>query len=176
MLLSHGGQGMTMASLSNGGHLMVPNAAGYTVPGTVVEQAALGYLHANCANCYNDSPDGLLFPSLDMRLRAGDSGVTQTAAYVSSWSTKWERRVERLKLGDQPPHAGVSEIWSRGHARSVDKVPTMREPMTMWQELFELTNDAFGHVRLLGPRIEDLFELDAAALLLALHQGLGDIS
>lgn len=80
--LSHTGSDVTMATLSNDGHLMVPNAAGYTVPGTPVEQAALGYLHANCASCHNDSPDGLLFPSLDMRLRAADTDATQTAAYL----------------------------------------------------------------------------------------------
>lgn len=80
--LSHAGSDVTMATLSNDGHLMVPNAAGYTVPGTPVEQAALGYLHANCATCHNDSPDGLIFPPLDMRLRAADTDATQTAAYL----------------------------------------------------------------------------------------------
>lgn len=80
--LSHTGSGVTMATLSNDGHLMVPNAAGYAVPGTPVEQAALGYLHANCANCHNDSPDGLIFPSLDMRLRVADTDPTQTASYL----------------------------------------------------------------------------------------------
>jgi hypothetical protein len=80
--LSHSGSGVTMASLSNGSALMVPNAAGYTVPGTPTDQAALGYFHANCASCHNDSSDGLLFPPLDMRLRAADSDVTQTASYL----------------------------------------------------------------------------------------------
>ncbi|MEZ4443369.1 MAG: hypothetical protein R3B72_30140 [Polyangiaceae bacterium] len=81
--LSHTGPGATMQTLSDGGYLLAPNAAGYTVPGTPTDQAALGYLHANCANCHNDSADGLFFPMLDMRLRVADTMVDQTAAYQS---------------------------------------------------------------------------------------------
>jgi len=45
------------------------------VPGEPVTQAALGYLHANCAHCHN--PRGSAFPDtdLDLRLRSGDTSA-----------------------------------------------------------------------------------------------------
>jgi hypothetical protein len=32
----------------------------------LIEQAALGYLHANCANCHNDTADGIGFLGMNM--------------------------------------------------------------------------------------------------------------
>jgi hypothetical protein len=51
--LSHGGAGLTMQKLSDWGWLSVPARDGFSVPGTPVQQAALGYLHANCGGCHN---------------------------------------------------------------------------------------------------------------------------
>jgi len=81
--LSHEGAGLTMASLSADGSLAVPNAAGFTVPGDATAQAALGYFHANCGNCHNDSSDGLFFPFIDMRLQSTDATVEGSGIYTS---------------------------------------------------------------------------------------------
>jgi hypothetical protein len=51
--LSHGGAGLTMQKLSDWGWLTVPARDGFIVPGTPVQRAALGYLHANCGGCHN---------------------------------------------------------------------------------------------------------------------------
>lgn len=51
--LSHGGDGLTMQKLSDWGWLSVPARNGFEVPGTPVQKAALGYLHANCGGCHN---------------------------------------------------------------------------------------------------------------------------
>jgi hypothetical protein len=51
--LSHDGDGLTMQKLSDAGWLTTPARAGFKVPGTAVQQAALGYLHANCGGCHN---------------------------------------------------------------------------------------------------------------------------
>ena len=53
--LSHAGPGLTMATLSAEGALTTPAPAGFAVPGTPIERDALGYLHANCGNCHNDT-------------------------------------------------------------------------------------------------------------------------
>lgn len=81
--LSHGGPGLTMASLSNDGSLSVPHAAGYTLPGDATAQAALGYFHSNCGNCHNDSSDGLFFPFIDMRMKTTDTTVAGSGPYGS---------------------------------------------------------------------------------------------
>jgi hypothetical protein len=81
--LSHAGSDVTMATLSNEGRLLVPNATGYTVPGNPTEQAALGYIHANCSSCHNPSSEGLVFPYVPMRLSTLDLQVDMTAVYVN---------------------------------------------------------------------------------------------
>lgn len=51
--LSHAGPGLTLSQLNSEGRLSVPAAHDFKVPGTPIEQAALGYLHANCGGCHN---------------------------------------------------------------------------------------------------------------------------
>jgi hypothetical protein len=71
--LSHGGSGLTMQHLSDLGWLSVPARRGFEVPGNSGQQAALGYLHANCGSCHNSYGE---IPRDDpMKLRLS---VTQT--------------------------------------------------------------------------------------------------
>jgi hypothetical protein len=80
--LSHAGPGATMASLSAAGALTTPAPAGFAVPGTAVEQAALGYLHANCGNCHNATPAGIGFLGMNMRVSTADASVATTGVYT----------------------------------------------------------------------------------------------
>lgn len=80
--LSHAGPGATIASLSAAGKLTTPAPGGFAVPGTPVEQAALGYLHANCANCHNDTPAGVAFLGMNMRVSTADVSVATTGVYT----------------------------------------------------------------------------------------------
>jgi hypothetical protein len=52
--LSHDGSGddLTIESISHLGWLSEPAPDGFDVPGTAVQQAALGYLHGNCGGCH----------------------------------------------------------------------------------------------------------------------------
>jgi hypothetical protein len=80
--LSHGGTGVTMATLSADNLLSNPAPNGFAVPGTPVEQAALGMLHGNCGNCHNDTSEGLpQFFDLNMRVKTTDTDVSMTGVY-----------------------------------------------------------------------------------------------
>jgi hypothetical protein len=46
---------LTLEALAREGLLSVSPPAAYEVPGTALDQAALGYLHANCSHCHNAS-------------------------------------------------------------------------------------------------------------------------
>jgi hypothetical protein len=81
--LSHAGPGVTMASLSADGLLTTPAPAGFTIPGTPTEQAALGYLHANCGNCHNNTADGVGFLAMNMRVSTADTTVATTGVYTT---------------------------------------------------------------------------------------------
>jgi hypothetical protein len=70
-----------IASLSADGKLTVPLPDGFTVPGSADAQAALGYLHANCGNCHNDS--GLVPVDMHLRLLVDDATVQDT----DTWQT-----------------------------------------------------------------------------------------
>ncbi len=55
-------------------------AGGYTVPGTAVEQAALGYMHGNCGGCHNDkTPTPPSLPQL-LRLSTLQTTIATTDA------------------------------------------------------------------------------------------------
>lgn len=121
--LSHDGPGVTMASLSADGHLAIPNAVGYAIPGDPVAQAALGYLHSNCATCHNDSPDGLLFPFIDLRVRTSDADVASTATWqtaVNAPATLYMTGCSHRILGGDPL---ASCFHVRMNARGSDGMP-----------------------------------------------------
>lgn len=80
--LSHSMAGSeNFESLVRAGRIVSPSSpTGYPVPGNAVESAALGYLHANCGNCHNDTgaPVGL-----QMRLLTSQTTVETTNTFVT---------------------------------------------------------------------------------------------
>jgi hypothetical protein len=73
---------MDLDDLIAGGKLStaVPGAASphFALPGNDVDQAALGYLHANCGHCHNPSSDVKDSTPIDLRLRVGMLATVQT--------------------------------------------------------------------------------------------------
>lgn len=83
--LSHAGSGLTIDELIAHDRLSHPPTAPVAPPGDPIEIAALGYLHANCGYCHNDSPLGQdVENDYFLRLRATDSTVEETGAYVTA--------------------------------------------------------------------------------------------
>lgn len=65
----------------------VPGAVSphFPLPGTAVDQAALGYLHANCGHCHNPSSDVHDMAPMDLRLRTDRlATVAMTPAYATT--------------------------------------------------------------------------------------------
>jgi hypothetical protein len=77
----HDGGGLTLRDLVAEGLLAPAPAAPIAVPGDALARAALGYLHANCSHCHNDTPAGVTYPGYVLRLRAADTTVEETATY-----------------------------------------------------------------------------------------------
>ena len=83
--LSHSLGGLTLTDLVQ--QQLVTSglsAAGYPVPGDATAQAALGYLHANCSHCHNDTPTGVTYPRYMLRLKVADAAVEATHAYETA--------------------------------------------------------------------------------------------
>jgi hypothetical protein len=87
------------------------------VPGTPTERAALGYLHANCSHCHNQTgagaaadkcldPNDHLSFDLDFSLRSDELGSTaETATYRTAFGHVIERGA--------PDESKVVEMMSR---------------------------------------------------------------
>lgn len=105
-----------LARLTELGLLSDPPARTPSIPGDDVERAALGYLHANCSHCHNQSrPASELAPcmdpdnSMDLFLSVADLGsVAETGAY-------------RTVVGHQvvPGHPEDSELIERASTRTI---------------------------------------------------------
>jgi hypothetical protein len=84
--------GMTIAkAVELGWFNTAPPATGYKLPGTEVEQKALGYMHANCGMCHNTFSNvfnAKTSINLWTRLDQIDS-VQKTAAYLSLVCDQW---------------------------------------------------------------------------------------
>ncbi len=83
---------MTLAkAVELGWFNVAPPAAGFKLPGTEVEQKALGYLHANCGMCHN--PLSTVYTakaSLDLWTRLDQiQTIQQTRAYLSLVCDQW---------------------------------------------------------------------------------------
>jgi len=82
--LSHGGAGLTMQKLSDWGWLTVPARDGFEVPGTPVQKAALGYLHANCGGCHNSRGELPRDNPMLLRLLVGQKDYAQTDTVITT--------------------------------------------------------------------------------------------
>lgn len=125
--LSHGGPGLTVASLSAAGRLTVPSG-GFRVPGDAAARAALGYLHGNCAHCHNPSPSAVWFTTpFSLKLSTAAGSVAETDALLTAVGVAPEKFVHpgithRITAGD-PASSGVAYRMSvRG---STDAMPAL---------------------------------------------------
>lgn len=82
--LAHDGSGLTVADLVAGNRLSHELPTTVPIPGDSVDQAALGYLHANCGNCHNPSKDGLPQTDLNFWLALGQTDVDKTGAWTTA--------------------------------------------------------------------------------------------
>jgi hypothetical protein len=82
--LSHAGTGLTMQKLSDLGWLTVPARAGFSVPGTPVQRAALGYLHANCGGCHNSAGEIPREDPMKLRLLVGQTDYAETDSVLTT--------------------------------------------------------------------------------------------
>ncbi len=138
--LSHAGPGVTLSSLIADGKLSKPPAGDFTPPGTAVEKAALGYLHANCGNCHNDTNDGILVPAFNARLSVSDADVTKTGAYATMVNQKTtlflgfgcNYRIAGQSVADSCAHLRMSQ-------RGTDAMPNTKQMPPFASEVVDMT-------------------------------------
>lgn len=135
--LSHEGPGVTIEELSEGGHLSVPAPEGFTPPGNATEVAAIGYLHANCGYCHNDTPlRQKLVTDYELRLKTEHTTLEQTGAYrtaVNQLVTNFvsqdpdgEKCTHRIYGGDADLSCVHERMDARGTSVQMPPLDSMR--------------------------------------------------
>jgi len=91
--LAHDDSGVSLDTLASEGAISTAPDTMPSIPGTAEDQAALGYLHANCGNCHNSTNDRVPQITLDLWLDVGLTNVEDTAA----WKTAVDQPTELFK-------------------------------------------------------------------------------
>jgi hypothetical protein len=119
--LSHEGPGTTLQSLAKAGLFSHPPDGDFPAPGTPVEAAALGYLHANCgSSCHNPSGTASSpIPDMNLRLSPEHRTAAETPAYLTTVGQpltkfKQEGYTHRIAPGDPDKSALVYRMMQRG--------------------------------------------------------------
>jgi hypothetical protein len=111
--------GATIESLVwTGAFTTNPNVADLAIPGNATERSALGYLHANCGNCHNDTPGAMLItrPLMNLRVYAGTRTVADTNAYKTAVNRPTTNLLEypyRIAGGDMAKSAVSNAMANR---------------------------------------------------------------
>lgn len=131
-LAAPGATGLTLARLAAEGYLTrVPDTTVISVPGTPLDQEALGWLHMNCGvSCHNTNPAaGASFAGLDLKLTANEArDPRQTATLRTALGQP------TTALGYRDPNAPTIRIApgrpraSAIFVRAASRAPTLAMP------------------------------------------------
>ena len=128
--LNHDGPGLTLAGLINEGLLSNPPVGSFSTPGEATQETALGYLHANCGYCHNDTPISQpLETPYALRLKTTDTTLQETGVFMTAvnvpvsnyTSLETEPCTHRIYGGD----VAVSCIHERMGLRPVNQMPPL---------------------------------------------------
>jgi hypothetical protein len=135
--LSHDLPGVSFRDLVDWDRLShVPVPTGYDPPGSATDQAALGYLHANCGNCHNETGvvtitdvEPAQGQSLWLRLLVDHTTVESTHAYQTAVNQVTVHSLwHDSKLRIDPSNPADSVILIRMYAeQKPERMPGIRE-------------------------------------------------
>jgi hypothetical protein len=140
--LSHANGGETMQTLSDAGKLLFPNPRGVTVPGTPVEQAGLGYLHANCGHCHHEA--GSTGVDMFLRLLTTDAAVGETGAYVTAVDIPTQGDFPGVTARIEPGNRAASAVHYRMTVRAGSPVPGDQMPPLATEVVDDVGLEAVG--------------------------------
>ncbi len=120
LMLSHDDGGLNLSDLIDNERLSHPPSGHFTIPGDAATQAALGYLHANCGNCHNDTIDGLpqsnLWMWLDVQTETPEETSTWLSAVNQETQTFRDQHVTALIASGNPDASAITyRMKARGN-------------------------------------------------------------
>lgn len=123
--LSKEAGGGFLSTLKAGGWLSHPPAAEFPVPGDGVVEDALGYLHANCGHCHNNTHFLATKRALRLKLLSTDTTPESTPTYVTTINAKMNHILEGTSLAVVPGDASKSQLYLRMNKRDLESMPPL---------------------------------------------------
>lgn len=88
-----------------------------SIPGTDVEQAALGYLHANCGSCHDAAHPLSRFRAMRMRVPLGLARASDAPALVTALDAEMSHVIDGTTIGVVAGEPEASQLWVRMQQR-----------------------------------------------------------
>jgi hypothetical protein len=102
-----------LARLEADGLLTDPIVPRPSIPGTPLEQDALGYLHANCGGCHDDGHPLSRFRVMRLRVPLGLTDPLEAPAVRTSIGTRMAHDVDGATIGVVPGDPATSQLYVR---------------------------------------------------------------
>ena len=122
--LAHEGDGVTLQTLMAEQRLTTNPVSVPVVPGDAVQRAAVGYLHANCGHCHNETSG----TRVDLRLWLKHdqlSRIEDTPTYLTTVGTLTEAATEIATYRIAPQNTELSAIYARMNVRDPSQMPPL---------------------------------------------------
>jgi cytochrome c553 len=125
--LAHTDAGLTLQAAVEAGLLTeAPTDVELALPGTAVDQVALGYLHANCGHCHNPGGAGFERSNIELLLSSSElENVQDTAAYRTSVNVPLEVTLDGYSLRIDPGAPSSSGLLFRMGTRGEGAMPPL---------------------------------------------------
>lgn len=121
--LSRESGGGPLTDLANQGLLSNPPAAELPIPGDGVVEDALGYLHANCGHCHNDTSFVGQKRALRLKLLSTSATPEETPTYLTTIGAKMNHVLDGTTLAVVPGKPAESQLVFRMSIRNLEAMP-----------------------------------------------------
>jgi hypothetical protein len=121
--LSKEAGGGSLSTLKAQGLLSHPPAAEFPVPGDGVVEEALGYLHANCGHCHNNTHFLATKRNLRLKLLTTDTTPESTPTYLTTINAAMNHVLDGTTLAVVPGDPSKSQLYLRMNERDLDSMP-----------------------------------------------------
>lgn len=111
--LATGGPDDALARLEARGLLSDPIAPYPAIPGDAVEQAALGYLHANCAHCHDADHPLARYRAMRLRVPLGLARASDAPALRTLAGATMAHEIDGTRVGIVPGDPDASQLYLR---------------------------------------------------------------